>query len=446
MTTKFENLLGLLATAAAMVFIAALLFPDLSHAFASHDLGGGAVIAMAGLPALHHRPRGILSVRAEDENAIFRQLQRTVEDFKASHNKRLSNVEKHLDQVRSLNAALEIGSATEGHGSNRAVNAAVTQFLRTGDASAMSDFLPQNVMRTDSAPDGGFTVPTEIDNMIQNQLVAISPMRAACGGGRLVGTSDYHKLINKRGATTGWAGERDPRTETETPQLADIVPPMGELWAYPSVTQWAVDDSQFDLAAFVQENVTDEMALQEGASFISGDGMKKPLGLLSIPNSAADDEARPFGTLQYIVSGGASDFAASNPGDALIDLVHSVKAVYRAGPNVGWQMNSATAGKVRKFKDGQGNYLWQEAISAGQPSLLCGYPVWENEDMPDVGANALPIAFGNWARGYLIVDRTGVKVLRDPYTKPGWLRFYISRRVGGCPSDTRAIKLLKIST
>lgn len=395
---------------------------------------------------VHNRIRGVLSVRSEGMDQVYRELHASVADFKDRHQKELKNMQRHIDDMSARMAAFQMNGGGNDNGDMVRAQAAVTKFLRTGDASAMSAMgTPLASMATDSAPDGGFTVPTEIDALIQSQLIALSPMRTACGGGRVVGTSDYHKIISKRGATVGWAGERDPRSETETPQLADIAPPMGELWAYPSITQWALDDSQFDLANFLQEEVVDEFALQEGSAFMLGDGIKKPIGLMSAPASDAEDEVRPFGTFQFVKSGAASGFTSVAPGDALIDLVYAVKTVYRAGTGVGWQMNSKTASAVRKFKDGDGNYLWQQSTSAGQPSTLLGYPVWENEDMPDIAADAFPIAFGNWPRGYLIVDRVGVRVVRDPYTKPGWMRFYISRRVGGAPTDSRAIKFLKIA-
>lgn len=393
------------------------------------------------------RTRGILAARNEGIETVALQVKAAVDAFKASHTSELANMRRGMDEMAAKLAAVEIGGGGGGifDGEFTAAKNAVTTFFRTGNPQDMRDLMPMAAMSTDSAPDGGFALPKEIDMLIQSQLIDLSPMRTACGGGRLVGTSDYHKIINKRGASVGWAGERDPRTETETPQLADIAPPMGELWAYPAITQWALDDSQFDLGVFMQENVTDEFSLQEGTAFLNGDGIKKPMGLMSAPISAADDATRPFGTFQFVKSGGASGFSATDPADALIDLVYSVASVYRAGPGVGWQMNSTTAGAVRKFKDADGNYIWQQSMQAGQPSSLLGYPVWENEDMPDIAADALPIAFGNWPKGYIIVDRTGVKVLRDPYTKPGWLRFYISRRVGGAPADSRAIKFLKIA-
>jgi HK97 family phage major capsid protein len=393
-----------------------------------------------------NRHRGIMAVQAS--GAIFAQLQASVADFKAAHKSQLDVINRDLDEVNAKLSAMQIGGGGDANGTNtelRQASAAVTDFLRSGKPDAMLSLQPRGAMTTDSAPDGGFTVPTQIDGMIQNQLIALSPMRTACGGGILVGTSDYKKLINRRGATAGWVGERDPRGETETPLLGEIVPPMGEVYAYPSVTQWAVDDSQFDLSSFVQENVVDEFNLQEGHAFASGDGLKKPRGFLTVTMSADGDGVRPFGTWQFVKTGSASGFASTAPGDALIDLVYAVKPQYRTGPNVGWQMNSATAGIVRKFKDGEGRYIWQESLTAGEPALLCGFPVWLNEDMPDVAANALPIAFGNWRAGYLIVDRIGTRIVRDPYTKPGWLRLYISKRVGGAPADSRAIKFLKIA-
>lgn len=396
---------------------------------------------------VHARIRGVqLAAANGNPDQILASLTDAFATFKDKNDKRVHDLETSIDALNAQLAANRVGpGGFDGTSSEtRKANAAMIEFLRTGRPDAMQALTPRAEMSSDSNPDGGYTVPKEIDSTIQNQLLEISPVRSVASI-VTTGTSDYHKLINKRGASSGWAGERDPRDETDTPQLADIIPPMGELWAYPSLTQWMMDDSYFNLDQFIRDNVTDEFALQEGSAFINGDGIKKPRGFLTYDTAETADDSRPFGTLQFVKSGGASGFAASSPSDALIDLVHAVKPSYRAGPGVGWMMNSETIGTISKFKDGDGNYLWKQSVRDGQPSTLCGYPVYEAEDMPDVGANEFPIAFGNWRRGYLIVDRKGTTVLRDPYTKPGWVKFYISKRVGGALTDSKAIKLLKIA-
>ena len=100
---------------------------------------------------------------------------------------------------------------------------------------------------------------------------------------------------------------------------------------------------------------------------------------------------------------------------------------------------------MRKFKDADGNYLWRPPASAGQPASLMGFPIAEAEGMPDVGANALAVAFGDFKRGYLIVDRQGVSVLRDPFSSKPYVLFYTTKRVGGGIADYDAIKLLKFA-
>jgi HK97 family phage major capsid protein len=173
----------------------------------------------------------------------------------------------------------------------------------------------------------------------------------------------------------------------------------------------------------------------------------KPKGFLSYDKSTEADEARAFGTIQYFESGSASGFPALSgvPGaanaDALFDVVYGLRSGYRS--NAAWMMNSATAGYLRKLKDGDGRPLWSESLIQGQPPTLIGYPVEMNEDMPDIGSDDFPIAFADWEAAYTIVDRRGVRVIRDDVTNKPYVGFYTTKRVGGGLIDSRAIKLLK---
>ena len=186
-----------------------------------------------------------------------------------------------------------------------------------------------------------------------------------------------------------------------------------------------------------------EFARAEGIAFVTGDGVNKPRGFLTAANSAADDNARPFGTLQFVTSGAAAAFAATNPQDRLIDLVHSLAAPYRQGAK--WVMNSATLARVRKMKDLDGGFIWQPALAADQPATLLGYPVIEVAAMPDVAADSLSIAFGNFQAGYIIAQRRDTVVLRDPFTNKPFVNFYATKRVGGTVVDSRAIKLMRFN-
>lgn len=289
--------------------------------------------------------------------------------------------------------------------------------------------------------DGGYAVPREIDALIAAQLKTISPIRAIAQVVQ-TGTAGYRKLVTSGGTASGWVSEVAARPETSTGKFNEIVPPMGELYANPAASQAMLDDADFDLESWLANEIAAEFARAEGAAFVGGSGTNQPKGFLGAPTSTAADAARPFGTLQFAVSGNASGFDAA-PELKLIDLVHSLRSGHRQGAV--WVMNSKTLAAVRKFKAADGSFLWQPGVLEGVPARLLGYPVIEAEDMPDVGAGVFPIAFGNFRNGYLIAERRTTTILRDPFTNKPFVNFYATKRVGGQVLDSDAIKLLKIS-
>ena len=291
------------------------------------------------------------------------------------------------------------------------------------------------------ASDGGYAVPREIDALISSRLKNVSPIRSIAQVVQ-TGTAGYRKLINTGGTASGWVSETGARTETASPSLAEIVPPTGELYANPSASQAMLDDAMFDIQTWLADEIAMEFARAEGAAFINGTGTNQPKGFLTAPTAATADATRAFGTLQFLVSGSASGFDSA-PELKLIDLVHSLKGGHRQGAS--WVMNSKTLAVVRKLKAADGSFLWQPGLMEGQPNRLLGYPVVEAEDMPDVAANAFPIAFGNFRAGYLIAERSTTSILRDPYTNKPFVNFYATKRIGGQVLDSDAIKLLKIS-
>ena len=291
------------------------------------------------------------------------------------------------------------------------------------------------------AADGGFAVPREIDAMIAAQLKTISPLRAVAQVVQ-TGTAGYRKLITNSTANSGWVSETGIRPETLTSKFNEIVPPMGELYANPSASQAMLDDTAFDLEAWLADEIATEFARAEGAAFINGSGTNQPKGFLQQPTALTADATRAFGTLQHTVTGNAAGFDAA-PELKLIDLVHSLRAGHRQGAV--FVMNTKTLATVRKFKAADGNFLWQPGIFENAPARLLGYPVIEAEDMPDVAANALPIAFGNFRNGYIIAERKATSILRDPYTNKPYVNFYATKRIGGQVLDSDAIKLLRIS-
>lgn len=290
--------------------------------------------------------------------------------------------------------------------------------------------------------DGGYAVPEELDHGIEKLLRDISPIRRIANVVQ-IGSANYKKLVNTGAAASGWVSETGSRAETTSPTFAEVVPPLGELYANPAATQQMLDDAFFNVEDWLADELSQEFAQQEGNAFINGNGTDKPKGFLSYTTAATDDAARAFGTLEHIASGVAGDFAASDPSDILVDLVYSLRPIYRAGAV--FVMNTNMIAEIRKFKDADGDYLWRPGLADGAPASLMGYAVVEAEDMPDKASASLSIAFGNFRRGYTITDRMGTRVLRDPFSNKPYVHFYTTKRTGGAVVNSEAIKLLKFS-
>lgn len=360
--------------------------------------------------------------RQEAQDAALATLRSDVEEVKG----RLEKVSRAASRPLLDGAGSASGPEVKGF---------VDGYLRHGRETELK------AMTSAVGADGGFAVPQEIDAMIARRMVEISPIRSVANVVR-TGTSGFRRLISTGGTASGWVSEAGARPETASPKLAEIIPPMGELYANPSATQAMLDDAAFDLEGWLANEIATEFARAEGAAFINGTGTNQPMGFLSVTASATGDAARAFGTLQFIGSGNATGLGAT-PETKLIDLVCQLKAPLRQGAV--WVMNSSTLAAVRKLKTADGAFLWQPGLVDGQPDRLLGYAVIEAEDMPDVGANQYPIAFGNFKAGYLITERRQTTILRDPYTNKPYVQFYATRRVGGQVMDSDAIKLLRIA-
>jgi HK97 family phage major capsid protein len=339
-------------------------------------------------------------------------------------------------QLPPADEAIERPLLSTGGAAHPANSAFVDGYLRRGSEAGIKSFNAVNPQ------DGGYALPREIDSIIDTTLKAISPIRGVASV-VTVGTGGYRKLVTQNGVLSGWAAENAARPETATPVFNEIVPSWGELYANPSATQAMLDDAAFDVEGWLAGEIATEFAKAEGAAFINGSGTARPKGFLQFPNAATTDAVRPFGTLQYVPSGVVGDFLASNPQDRLVDFVQSLRAPYRQ--NAVWIMNAATLARIRKFKDSTGAFIWQPGLTAGTSALLLGYPVIESEDMPDIAANSLSIAFGNFKAGYLIAERQETRILRDPYTNKPFVSFYATKRIGGTVSNSEAIKLMKFA-
>ena len=412
---------------------------------------------------LERKADGPISLQLRDAFSAFLTA---FEQFKTANNDRLKQIEQRFtadtvttDKVDRINQVLgeqkramddmilslrrpEIGcGAAGGVLDTQALQhkAAWNLYARKGDASELSSF-ERKSLSVQSDPDGGYTVPDEIENTIDRVLSQASPIRSIASV-KQVSASSFKKPITTTGAISGWVGETGSRAQTAAPSLSSLEFPTMELYAMPAATQSLLDDSHINVEEWLAEEVQTVFAEQEGSAFIVGDGINKPRGFLTY--NVVADASQQWGDIGYIASGASGAFAGANPSDQLIDLVYAPKQGYRA--NARWVMNRSVEGELRKFKDVDGNYIWQPGIAADQPATLMGYPVTEAEDMPDIAADSLSIAFGDFKRGYLVVDRVGIRVLRDPFTSKPYVLFYTTKRVGGGVQNFEAIKLMKFA-
>lgn len=402
----------------------------------------------------------VKSVSHADLGDAFEDFMRAFEAFKETNDRRLGEIERRMsadivtvDKLARIDRALdEQKRAVDelAHKSGRPLlassgsrfgaldhKAAFEGYMRRGDSSLLRTF-EGKALSVGSDTDGGYVVPEETERSINRALRNISPIRAIAGV-RQVSGSVYKKPFAVTGPETGWAAESAPRPETASPTLAELAFPTVELYAMPAATQSLLDDAAVDIDQWIAEEVRIAFAEQEGTAFVTGDGVNKPKGFLSYPT--VDNAAWSWGKIGTIATGAAGAFPATDPADTLIDLTYSVKAGYRG--NAHFVMNRATQSVVRKMKDSDGAYLWRPSDKPGEPSMLMGFPVVESEDMPDIAEDSHAIAFGDFGRGYLIVDRVGIRVLRDPYSAKPYVLFYTTKRVGGGVQDFEAIKLLK---
>ena len=350
---------------------------------------------------------------------------------------KLARIERNLDELALKTQRPHLGGSAPRSLAAREHKSAFESYVRKGELARLTA-LEGKALSVGSDPDGGYLVPDETERAVNAALKAMSPIRAIAGI-RQVSGSVYKKPFSVTGFGTGWVGETAVRPETATPNLAELAFPTMELYAMPAATSSLLDDSAVNIDEWIADEVRAAFAGQEGTAFVTGNGVNKPKGFLDY--AKVDNAAWSWGNVGTISTGVSGAFPASNAGDKLIDLVYAVKSGYRA--NGTFVMNRATQSAVRKMKDGDGTYLWQAAAKPGDAPSLMGYPVAEAEDMPNIAADSTAIAFGDFRRGYLIVDRVGIRVLRDPYSSKPYVLFYTTKRVGGGIQDFDAIKLLK---
>ena len=401
-----------------------------------------------------------------DDTVVFDTMMRGFEEYKQDNDQRLAVLEKRgnvdplveeklgrIDRfmddtsrrlqdlsLKQRRPALETSSEGVSDENGRAYKSAFDLYMRSGEATGLKS-LESKALSAGSGPDGGFLVPPPQEREILRRMAMISPIRSLASV-RAISTATFKKAYSTTGPVAGWVSEAAARPQTNSQIIAELNFPAMELYAMPSATQTLLDDAAVNVDQWIASEVETVFAEQEGAAFINGDGVTKPLGFLT-PAKVAQS-AWAWGKLGYVVTGAAGAFNAANPSDALIDLIYALKAGYRQ--NSTFLMNRKTQSAIRKIKATTGEYLWQPPVAIGQPATLMNFPLVEAEDMPDIGADSTAVALGDFNRGYLIVDRVGVRVLRDPYSAKPYVMFYTTKRVGGGIQDFDAIKLLKFGT
>lgn len=402
------------------------------------------------------RPRGILDpmIRADasDPKVILANLTKAFEDFKSENDERLkkkadANVDEKVERIsaalgdfqtafddvqKKLAAAMlrpgeQIGDLPP---TNPEFVAEYKAWMRKGTVSAAMD------KGTDG--NGGYLAPVEWDRTITNKLKRISQIRANARV-QTISVAGFKKVFSDRAVGSGWVGETASRPATSTPALGILDFTPGELYANPMISQQLLDDSAVDLEQWLAEEVDTEFARQEGIAYLSGNGTNKPYGVLTYVTGGSNATRHPWGAIPVINSGAA----AALTGDGLISLMYDLPSEFTA--NAKLFINRLSIGQARKLKDGQGNYLWQPSYQQGEPQTLGGAPVVEIPDMPLVAAGNIAALYGDMEATYLIVDRLGISVLRDPYTNKPYVAFYTVKRVGGGVYNPEPMRALQIA-
>lgn len=343
-------------------------------------------------------------------------------------------------EVKAFNSLLPKGRTVTPE-TYTGYKSAFDKFLRAdGRIESLNDD-ERKAMYAGSDPAGGYFLPPPSVNSIVEKVRDNSVIRQLADG-ITISTNAIEGLTDRDDAASGWVGETAARTATNTPTVGKDRIETAEMYAFPQLSQTLIDDAVIDVEGWMNGKVARSFTDLEMAGFATGNGVTQPRGLFSYTTAATADATRTWGVFEHVATGASADFNATNPADYIIDLISKLKMGYLQ--NASFLMPRAVRAKIRKFKEATTNaYMWQPGLAKGVPDTLFGYPVYLDEFVPALAASSLSMAFGDLKRGYMVVDRQGIRALRDPFTNKPYIGLYVTRRVGGAARDFDAVKFMK---
>lgn len=373
-----------------------------------------------------------------ERKKIMMDKQSTVSNFDGNINAiAKSNRNSNVEQIKTVNETTLPLEKIDNNNGTRYQKADFSNYIRNG----IDDFF-QKSLDSSSGKNGGYFLPTFLVEQIHDRMKFLSPMRSIAKV-MTVSSNSIDMLVDSKNPDAGWTGDNKENKETETPEIQKIKIPVHEIYAKPKASQRLLDDTQVNVEEWLITKISEKIAMLENSAFVSGNGTDKPKGFLNY-ETVDSAEKIEIGKLQHFKTGTDGKFPDdTSTVNLLIDIVCSVRPIYAR--NAKWIMPRSALSCIRKLKNKDGVALWQPSIAEATPSMLLGYPVILDDDMPALkeGTKSSSIAFGDFSSGYQIVDRSGLKIIRDPYTSKPFVEFYVSKRTGGAVIDFEAIKVLK---
>lgn len=375
--------------------------------------------------------------------------QKTQEAYLASKEKTVSldGQKVDLEELDKKSYQWAVGASAYRQGKNmpdafglkeaKEYKSAFETYIREGSNVLSPDEV--KALSVGSDPDGGYVVDPDTTGRLVRKVFETSPVRSIAST-QIISSESLDGMYDLEETAFGWVGETASRTETATPQIGMWNIPVHEMYAEPRITQKLLDDASMDMESWLSDKIADRFARAENTAFVLGTGVNQPRGFLTYPAGTTNP-----GQVVQVVSGADGAFASDPDGlDAFLDMIYGLKAPYRA--NGTFVMNRTVTGEVRKLKTSDGFYQWQPSAQAGQPDRLYNYPVVSLEDMVNLSTDSLSVAFGDFAEAYQIVDRIGIRTIRDNLTAKPFIKLYSTKRTGGDVVNFEAFNIMKFNT